>query len=285
MTQSATANRLSAIQEAMTERGVDLAVIGPTSSLRYALGFRALATDRLTALVVSRDSAVMVMPDFESPEFIEATGFRDVVQWADRIGPAPAVEEAFKRLGDLPASPKLGRRRRAAVPVLHAPAGASRARAAAGEHARGRFASRQVARRAGAHRALRRADLGSDRLLLRPRQPRHDGARDEAAARGLPLGGRRRDRRLRARPGRCELVPAPPRRRVRRAPGRRARARRHRRQPRRLLRRHHPAGVPRRADARVPSRPTRSSARRRPQASPRRSRGRGSSRSRRPPRR
>ncbi|MEA2661444.1 MAG: Creatinase/Prolidase N-terminal domain, partial [Chloroflexota bacterium] len=54
MTQSATANRLAAIQEAMTERGVDLVVIGPTSSLRYAIGFRALPTDRLTVLVVSR---------------------------------------------------------------------------------------------------------------------------------------------------------------------------------------------------------------------------------------
>jgi Xaa-Pro aminopeptidase len=106
VTQSATANRLAAIQEAMRERGVDLAVIGPTSSLRYAIGFRALPTDRLTVLVVSRDSAVMVMPDFESPEFIEATGFEHVVPWADRIGPAPAVAEAFARLGELPALPR-----------------------------------------------------------------------------------------------------------------------------------------------------------------------------------
>lgn len=106
VTQSAAANRLDAIQQAMTERGVDLAVIGPTSSLRYALGFRALPTDRLTALVVSRDAAVMVMPDFESPEFIEATGFEQVVSWADKIGPRPAVEEAFARLGALPDSPR-----------------------------------------------------------------------------------------------------------------------------------------------------------------------------------
>src|SRR5215510_12718737 len=100
-----TVNRLATIQEAMAERGVDLVVIGPTSNLRYALGFRALPTDRLTALVVSRESAVMVMPDFESPEFLEATGFEALVPWADRIGPTPAVAEAFDRLGPLPASP------------------------------------------------------------------------------------------------------------------------------------------------------------------------------------
>ena len=105
MVRTSTVNRLGTIQEAMAERGVDLVVIGPTSNLRYALGFRALPTDRLTALVVSRDSAVMVMPDFESAEFLEATGFEAVVPWADRIGPAPAVADAFERLGPLPASP------------------------------------------------------------------------------------------------------------------------------------------------------------------------------------
>lgn len=106
MIRNATVNRLGTIQEAMAERGVDLVVIGPTANLRYALGFRALPTDRLTALVVSRDAAVMVMPDFEAPEFIEATGFEAVVPWADRVGPAPAVEEAFARLGSLPAEPR-----------------------------------------------------------------------------------------------------------------------------------------------------------------------------------
>src|SRR5262245_4925787 len=89
----------------MAERGVDLVVIGPASNLRYALGFRTLSTDRLTDLVVSQASAVMIMPDFESPEFHEATGFEAIAPWADRIGPAPAVSEAFDRLGPLPASP------------------------------------------------------------------------------------------------------------------------------------------------------------------------------------
>jgi Xaa-Pro aminopeptidase len=105
VTRGRAASRLGAIQEAMYERDVDVVVIGPTSSLRYALGFRALPTDRLTALVVSRESSVMIMPDFEAPEFVEATGFEQVVPWADRIGPAPAVAEAFAKLGTLPSEP------------------------------------------------------------------------------------------------------------------------------------------------------------------------------------
>ena len=106
MTQNAAVNRLGVIQETMARRGVDVLVLGPSSSLRYALGVRALATDRLTALVVSRDSAVMIMPDFESPEFVEAARFEAVVPWADRVGPTPAVADAFARLGGLPAEPK-----------------------------------------------------------------------------------------------------------------------------------------------------------------------------------
>jgi len=87
----------------MAAAGIDLVVVGPTSNLRYVLGFRALPTDRLTALIVSRNAAVMVMPDFESSELIAATGFDAVVPWSDRIGPAAAVAEAFERLGPLPA--------------------------------------------------------------------------------------------------------------------------------------------------------------------------------------
>jgi Xaa-Pro aminopeptidase len=96
--------RLDEIQAAMRRRNVDLVVIGPSSNLRYAVGYRALPTDRLTALLVSQDDAVMVMPDFEAPEFVEATSV-DVAVWADRVGPYPAVEQAFQRLPGLPDQP------------------------------------------------------------------------------------------------------------------------------------------------------------------------------------
>ncbi len=100
------ANRLGAIQDEMRRQEVDLLVIGPSSNLRYALGFRALATDRLTALLVSQDAAVMLMPDFESPEFVAATSFENVAPWADRDGPSRGVREAFERLPGLPSDPR-----------------------------------------------------------------------------------------------------------------------------------------------------------------------------------
>lgn len=82
----------------MALSGVDLVVIGPTSNLRYLTGYQAMAVDRITALLVSRTDAVMLLPDFDMPEFVEVTGCTRIVGWSDRDGPAMAVETAFRSL-------------------------------------------------------------------------------------------------------------------------------------------------------------------------------------------
>jgi Xaa-Pro aminopeptidase len=93
-----TVNRLSALQSAMTERNVDLVVVGPNANLRYVLGFEAMALERLTCLLVSPSGAVMILPDFDSAEFRAATGFAQVETWTDRGGPGGAVSSAFDRI-------------------------------------------------------------------------------------------------------------------------------------------------------------------------------------------
>jgi Xaa-Pro aminopeptidase len=95
---ASTVNRLPALQAAMTERNVDLVVVGPNANLRYVLGFEAMALERLTCLLVSASGAVMVLPDFDSAEFRAATGFDDVETWTDRGGPGGAVSSAFDHL-------------------------------------------------------------------------------------------------------------------------------------------------------------------------------------------
>jgi Xaa-Pro aminopeptidase len=94
----ATTNRLSNLQSAMTERRTDLVVVGPTSDLRYLLGYEAMALERLTTLLVTPDSAIMIIPDFDAAEFISASGFDEVERWSDRNGPGGAVSKAFERL-------------------------------------------------------------------------------------------------------------------------------------------------------------------------------------------
>jgi Xaa-Pro aminopeptidase len=91
-------DRLRALRAAMEETGVDLAVVGPSSNLRYLLGFRSLAVDRITVLLVTGDSAIMLLPDFDVDEFVETTGFESCIGWRDKSGPQGSIREAFQRL-------------------------------------------------------------------------------------------------------------------------------------------------------------------------------------------
>jgi Xaa-Pro aminopeptidase len=83
----------------MIAGGVDLAIVGPTANLRYAVGFQALAVDRITALLVTPREAVMLLPDFDVLEFRHETGLEQIVGWNDKHGPASSVSEAFALLG------------------------------------------------------------------------------------------------------------------------------------------------------------------------------------------
>jgi Xaa-Pro aminopeptidase len=99
-------NRVPALQAVLAERGIDVLVASSVANLRYLLGYVAMPVDRLTALLVTPDSAVMILPDFDAAEFVAATGFEDAVGWADKKGPSPAVADAFGRLGALSAQPR-----------------------------------------------------------------------------------------------------------------------------------------------------------------------------------
>jgi Xaa-Pro aminopeptidase len=90
--------RLSEFQARLAESRSTLAVIGPSANMRYLFDYQALAVDRLTVALVTPSSAVMIMPDFDEPEFVELTGMDNVVPWADDRGPGNAIIDAFGRL-------------------------------------------------------------------------------------------------------------------------------------------------------------------------------------------
>jgi Xaa-Pro aminopeptidase len=94
-------DRLALLQREMATRGVGVCVIAPSENLRYLLGYDAMAVERLTALVVSQSGATMILPDFDAAEFAAVDGRPSVVPWADRQGPAGAVEEAFAQVGSV----------------------------------------------------------------------------------------------------------------------------------------------------------------------------------------
>ena len=95
----ATVERLKVLQAAMREQATDLVVVGPSANMRYLTGYSAMAVERITVLLVTPDSAAMVMPYFDATEFREATAFEDVFEWRDKHGPADAIDEAFRSLG------------------------------------------------------------------------------------------------------------------------------------------------------------------------------------------
>lgn len=96
------ADRLAQLRRAMEEAGVDLAVVGPAAEVRYLFGYHALAIDRVTVMLVSQAAAIMVLPDFDLPEFVQSTGHEDAIGWSDMDGPDGALTAAVARL-ELPA--------------------------------------------------------------------------------------------------------------------------------------------------------------------------------------
>jgi Xaa-Pro aminopeptidase len=90
--------RIEALQASMNEHAVDLVVVGPTSNMRYLTGYGAMAVERITVLLVTRDRVAMVMPYFDADEFREATGLDAVFEWTDKHGPDGAIDDAFRHL-------------------------------------------------------------------------------------------------------------------------------------------------------------------------------------------
>lgn len=94
--------RLATVQSELRQSATDLLVVGPTANLRYLLGYQATAVERLTVLLVTPSSAVMVLPDFDEDEFRSLTEFSgDIQPWPDDQGPRMAVDGAFSALGEV----------------------------------------------------------------------------------------------------------------------------------------------------------------------------------------
>ena len=91
--------RVEALQASMNEYATELVVVGPTTNMRYLTGYHAMAVERITVLLVTRDGVAMVMPYFDADEFRDATGLDAVFEWTDKQGPAEAIDQAFGALG------------------------------------------------------------------------------------------------------------------------------------------------------------------------------------------
>lgn len=74
----------------MVGRGVGALLLSIGSDLPYLTGYRAMATERLTMLVLTASEAVIVVPALEAPRIVDREGF-EVRAWSETEDPVAIV--------------------------------------------------------------------------------------------------------------------------------------------------------------------------------------------------
>ncbi len=93
------ADRIKKLQERMIEKRVDITAIGPTSNMRYFLGYSPFADERLCTLLIYQNEAVIVAPAMSVEEITGHTSM-NIAPWKDSVGPGEALKKANKVQGD-----------------------------------------------------------------------------------------------------------------------------------------------------------------------------------------
>ena len=85
-------DRLARVRAAMVERDIDTLLLSVGHDLPYLTGYTAMPLERLTMLVVPRDSgATMVIPALEAPRVREVPGVFDLLPWGETQDPTAIV--------------------------------------------------------------------------------------------------------------------------------------------------------------------------------------------------
>lgn len=83
------AERIGRLQGELRERGVDIALFGPSADLFYLTGFNAHLSERLNLLVIPAEGQpALVVPTLEAPLVGDARRLATVHAWADHEDPA-----------------------------------------------------------------------------------------------------------------------------------------------------------------------------------------------------
>jgi Xaa-Pro aminopeptidase len=78
--------RTRRLRELLSEHGVDLAAIGPTSHMRYLTGGSTHADERFSVLFVDATGAQLVVPALNADVFSSFTSV-PILAWEDAQGP------------------------------------------------------------------------------------------------------------------------------------------------------------------------------------------------------
>jgi Xaa-Pro aminopeptidase len=95
---SRTETQLDYLRAQMVDAHIDLVAVGPTTNMRYLLGFSPHPDERLCLLLVTASSAGIVVPALNADQLAEHTDL-PLFRWADEDGPDAALRDALLAAG------------------------------------------------------------------------------------------------------------------------------------------------------------------------------------------
>jgi Xaa-Pro aminopeptidase len=99
--------RLDALRRRMGEAGLDLVALAPSDNLRYVVGFAPLYDERACMLLVTPESAAVLMPILNAEQAAAEAPELELVTWADDAGPVDALRTSLRQVGGA-AAPRAG---------------------------------------------------------------------------------------------------------------------------------------------------------------------------------
>jgi Xaa-Pro aminopeptidase len=91
--------RIDNVQREMGKRGIDLLVVGPSSDLRYLIGYDAHLSERLNLLIVpGKGKPALVVPVLEAPLARSAEALVDIHEWQETESPSQLAGNLIRAL-------------------------------------------------------------------------------------------------------------------------------------------------------------------------------------------
>jgi Xaa-Pro aminopeptidase len=83
----------------MDEAGLDLVALAPSDNLRYLAGFAPMYDERACMLLVTRESAGVLMPSLNADQAAAEVPELELVTWSDDAGPVDALRKTIAHVG------------------------------------------------------------------------------------------------------------------------------------------------------------------------------------------
>jgi len=85
--------KIKELQKILVRENIDCAVFGPTTNMRYLLGYAPHADERLCLLIITPEDSQLIVPKLNAEDIAEHTDL-PMITWEDAEGPGKALEQS-----------------------------------------------------------------------------------------------------------------------------------------------------------------------------------------------